>query len=576
MPFLPYRVLPLLVAGILAHSLPAQNAWRSSLYPEDWVAPHQADNPPSFIHDLFLQDFSYAGYRQGEQPIPQPEWKVFDAVEAFAADPTGETDSTAAIQMAIDAASQKGGGIVFLQQGSYRLSLPPNADACLSIHASNVILRGAGTERTFLFNTTTAMRNAEIIRVRPPDWGSWTSETSQEVLLAADALGPTRTIALEQTEGFSVGDWIVVHNPATNAFVKELNMAIGADGVSWLDQADSLGGPRILRRIVAIDTDNKAITLDIPTRWALNTRDGARVYRTASHLSEVGLEQFSIGNHRVPGSEWGETDYTDPSKPAYHAHDSFAIEMRGVVNGWIQDIRSFNPKNDNGAHLLSNGVKLEWSRNITLQRLHLSHAQYGGGGGNGYMIRLNSANECLVADSEVGHCRHGIVMWRMENSGNVITRCYDHNSGIQIADTSPQPTAGIGSDHHGVFSHSNLFDSNRVERAYLEAAYRGDWGGNPDHGMTSSQTLFWNTRGDAYHEKADYIVHSQQFGHGYIIGTSGNASAIRLTEKRPGSAERTAPVDFSEGIDRGESLIPQSIYQDQLQRRTGVEAPASN
>ena len=180
------------------------------------------------------------------------------------------------------------------------------------------------------------------------------------------------------------------------------------------------------------------------------------------------------------------------------------------------------------------------------------------------MIRLNAAAECLVVECEVGYCRHGIVMWRMQNSGNVVTRCYDHDSGIQLADTERQTTSGRGSDHHGVFSHSNLFDQNSLQRSYFEAAYRGDWGGNPDHGITSSQSVFWNTRGMEYHANADYIVHSQQFGRGYVIGTSGAASGVRLGEKRPNSATRTNPEDFVEGEGAGNYLVPASLYQDQL------------
>ncbi|EDY82107.1 hypothetical protein VDG1235_1727 [Verrucomicrobiia bacterium DG1235] len=570
----PTTLLLLSLATLLQAQETTPTSWRSTLYPENWQPPHKTTNttPRDFATDTFLQDYSYAGYHMGERPLPQPDSAIFNAVTDFAADPSGTLDSTSAIQAAIDAASQNGGGIVFLPTGTYRLSLPADADTCLHIDASNIVLRGAGADRTYLFNTSTEMRNAEIIRIRPPDWGSWTTESSTPILLASDALGPTTTLQLNSTTGLAIGDWIVVHNPATNAFVEDLKMGAGSDGVSWLDQADSVRGPRILRQLTAVDSQTNTITIDIPTRWFLKIRDGARVYKTASHLAEVGLEHFSIGNARVPGSTWGESDYTDSANSAYHAHDSFAIEMRGVVNGWIQNISSYNPGNDNDVHLLSNGVKLEWSRNITLYRLNLQYAQYGGGGGNGYMIRLNSANECLIADSKVGNCRHGIVMWRMENSGNVVTRCYDHDSGIQIADTEPQLTAGRGSDHHGVFSHSNLFDNNRIERSYLEAAYRGDWGGNPDHGTTSSQTLFWNNEGSAYHPNANYIIHSEQFGHGYIIGTRGQAPDIRLDEKRPDSATRTTPIDFTEGIGQGDTLYPKSIYQDQLTRRLGIDA----
>ncbi|MBD5779521.1 hypothetical protein IEN85_08445 [Pelagicoccus sp. NFK12] len=568
------RFAPIVVIRTLAFSFAlfstvhssGQSAWRSSLYPADWVPPTREDGL-SFADDAFLQDFSYAGYRMGQASLSPEVESLFDAVDGFGADPSGQVDATAAIQAAIDAAEANGGGIVYLKPGSYRLSVPSGEDRCLQIESSNVVLRGAGPDRTFLFNTTTEMRNRRVIRVRPEDWGSWTSKRSEPILLQRDELGPTRSVQLESLAGLAVGDWIVLHNPATEQFVQDLKMGAGTDGVDWTDTLDSLRGLLYLRRIETIDVANRIVSFDIPTRWSLKQRDGASVWKPASRLTDVGLEGFSIGNQRIDKSGWGESDYTVAGTAAYDAHDSFLIEMRGVVDGWIQNVSSYNPDNDNGVHCLSNGVLLDWCRNVTLYRLRFQNAQYGGGGGNGYMIRLNAAAECLIAECEVGFCRHGIVMWRMQNSGNVVTRCYDHDSGIQLADTQRGMTAGRGSDHHGVFSHSNLFDSNRLERSYFEAAYRGDWGSRPEHGMTSSQCVFWNTEGLASHANANYIVHSQQFGYGYVIGTSGEASAVRLSEKRPNSAVRTAPDDIVEGEGMGADLVPSSLYQDQLLKR---------
>ena len=70
--------------------------FRSVLYPEDWH--------PGFsgTGGAFLHDFSYAGYRNGEAPLPDPPaGTVFD-VTLYGADATGVSDAAAAIQSAID------------------------------------------------------------------------------------------------------------------------------------------------------------------------------------------------------------------------------------------------------------------------------------------------------------------------------------------------------------------------------------------------------------------------------------------------------------------------------------------
>ena len=148
---------------------------------------------------------------------------------------------------------------------------------------------------------------------------------------------------------------------------------------------------------------------------------------------------------------------------AWDAHHSWLICFRGVTNGWIQNISSYAPNRQN-LHMLSNGTLLRFCRGVTLYRVSMTNAQYGGAGGNGYMIRFNEANECMAVECEVGFCRHGIVQWRMENSGNVFLRNYDHDTGFEWTTGAGTSAGASGSDHHGRFSFSNLFDGNTIER----------------------------------------------------------------------------------------------------------------
>ena len=71
------------------------------------------------------------------------------------------------IQAAIDAAEAAGGGVVYLQAGTYLLA-PQNTDSySLRISKSNVVIRGAGTGSTYLLNTEANMRSKEVIRIWP-------------------------------------------------------------------------------------------------------------------------------------------------------------------------------------------------------------------------------------------------------------------------------------------------------------------------------------------------------------------------------------------------------------------------
>ncbi len=122
---------------LLTGALPGYG-WRPSLYPENWTPPETA----SFSTDKLIQDFSYAGYRRGEDPLPEMEGPVFNAVTTYGADPTGSSDSTVAIQAAINAASAAGGGVVFLPSGTYLVEPSGNNNFALRISSSNIVLRG--------------------------------------------------------------------------------------------------------------------------------------------------------------------------------------------------------------------------------------------------------------------------------------------------------------------------------------------------------------------------------------------------------------------------------------------------
>ncbi len=556
--------------GLVAATItPAQTEWRSTLYPEDWT-------PPSalrFESDKLIQDFSYAGYRRGEVPIPEIRGPVFD-VTSHGADPTGAADSTAAIQAAINAAAAAGGGVVQLPAGTFKVSPQGTAAYALRIAAGGIVLRGAGRGRTFLFNDATAMRNRHIIRVEGSGsgWGTVPAGSPQP-RLTGDLLGPTTVIPVTDTAGFSVGDWVVLRADATDAFVAEHGMSD-----LWAGQGAGLGGVMFLRQITAVDAAGGRLTVDVPIRYYLKTRDDARVHRAVPHLEEVGLEDFSIGNREHPAAGvragWGEEDYNTATNGSYDTHASFAIAFLRVRNAWISGVASYRaPGNTVNTHLLSNGVLLQNCRGVTVRDCDFQRPLYGGGGGNGYMYRLQASNECLVRDSAARFHRHGFVFSHMACSGNVIHGGIAQVTRTQAAGTGT--TSGEGCDHHMHLSQSNLIDSVQLDRDYFTAHYRGTSGTPPQHGQGGVHSVFWNLVGTAYQPGKAYIVRSEQARYGYIVGTRGPAGGTSTSSGAP--AARTAPADHTEGAGRGDALRPLSLYYDQLTRRlAGLQAGAGD
>ena len=174
--------------------LPGQaNAWRSTLYPTNWQAP--VDGVVSFESSKMIQDFSYAGYRGGENGIPNVGGTLFNVTQPpYNADKTGGSDTTLAIQSAINAAQAAGGGVVYLPAGTYSIRPQASNNYALLITAPNIVLRGEGAGQTFLLNTSTNMRSKSIILLNGPSAAGMYSSGVASTNITRNLLGPTAAI----------------------------------------------------------------------------------------------------------------------------------------------------------------------------------------------------------------------------------------------------------------------------------------------------------------------------------------------------------------------------------------------
>ncbi len=504
--------------------------WRSRLYPEDWHPGFKAENGDTLL------DFSYAGYHRGERPVPDnPPGAVFDVTApAYSADPSGQTDSTEAIQRAIDAAGKAGGGIVFLPGGTYRVWRPDDARAALQIRNSRIVLRGEGPEHTRIFNANPVMRQSSVIAVsRVAQGNPWFNPAGETVLLHEDVAAGASTVLLEGGH-WEVGDWIILTHDVTEAFVREHR--------PWLVShwAGRLPGIAFYRQITRIDAATGRVHLDIPMRYDLKTRDHARAYRVQPHLEEVGIEALSIGMQEHPGMAWGFNAYRTEGTAAYDVHASYIIRFTHVVNGWIRDVHSYKPETNEGPHhIISNGILLNQSRTVTISGCSLQNAQYRGGGGNGYGYVLRS-NDCLIQHCAGRELRYVFDFKSMFSNGNVIHRSESH---------------GV-SDFHMHMSVANLLDNVHMTAGTFNAGTRGRAGTIP-HGLTTYDSVFWNIKGSGRGGKVLRV--NDQSDAVLVIGTSGSRYGIQGLQKE--YRQRF------EGVGKGGTLQPASLFEDQRRRR---------
>jgi hypothetical protein len=526
----------------LAHATAAP--WRSSLYPTDWK-PGFADDEGRFLHD-----FSYAGYGRGEEAIPSIAGPVIDVTQPpYSADPDGKENSTAAIQAAIDEAGRRGGGVVFLPEGTYRIAPPSGASSALRIAQDNVILRGGGPDKTFLFNDETSMRFRSVIEVKAIDSARWYSEDADLIKSPAsrDIPNQSTVIPVQNASLFSPGDLVMIRNDLTDRFIAYLGMT-----GKWTRENMRNRALMFCRRIVSVDLEAGALTIDVPTRYDLKIEDGARVQiLQGKTLSGVGIEDLSIGMKAHPGSTFGDRDFGVEGTAAYEVHQAHAIVFESSENCWVRRIHSYSPQaNPDEIHTLSNGIRVSRSRLVTVEDCDFRNPQYLGEGGNGYHF-IVQGNDSLFRRCKGSGGRHNYSFASMASSGNVLVDCLSKDGRLAL-------------DFHSFFSVSNLLDNVTCDGDFIEAKYRPH-GGVPEHGVTTSQSVIWNTEGINYIpatlqyggktiQRPQQIVLSEQFGNGYVIGTRGPAYVVSTT-------------NFVEGVGKGDNLEPRSLYLDQLSRR---------
>ncbi len=513
------------LAALMAVSCPGVGTpWRSALYPADWT--------PAFedAQGRFLHDFSYAGYANGEAPLPASADKaVFDAVAAYGADNTGATDATAAIQAAIGAA-EAAGGVVHLPAGLYR------CDGLLTVTAPGVVVRGEGPGATRVFFTQVAgMTGKAHLTFR----GS--VQQGGDIPLAQDGVNRSFTVRVTDATGLAPDDEVALGWVITDEFIAEHNMT-----GTW--QAFNGKWRPILRRtVVAVDlaTTPHTVTLDVPLRYPAKLRDSASLRPESGYLAQCGLEHLAVSNAVDYEAAWGEE----------RVH---AVHFIGVKDCWMLDVQSFasSVPGTRGHHLQNGGVRVLDSKRVTVAETRMEHAENRGGGGCGYLFEVSRSSEVLFRDCVATAGRHNFIQnWDFGSTGCVWLRCSSAGSRQVFG---PQDPIGLPAfcEYHHSLAMACLVDQCTIADGWY-GGNRHDWSSGA--GLTCTQSVYWNTSGGGH-------IRSWQYGHGYVIGT--DRMFIR-TDMFTTHAEGSTPPDYVEGPDRAPGLTPQSLYEDQLKRRIG-------
>jgi hypothetical protein len=357
-----------------------------------------------------VPDVSYAGYRQGEKPLPQGG-RVVANVREQGAKGDGKTDDTAAFAKAIDTAHAAGGGVIRIPAGNYLLS------DVIRLKHDNIILRGdkaTTTTLTFSKSLTDALGERRaggssewswsggMIWVGPADTWDEAGKLARdfeeykragESIAKVTDLAPISTtqVVVDEASSIKPGDTLTMiwTDPTDNSFVQHVagHESMKSADFGGLSMADWFW-------VVEIDAvDGNKLTLAQPLRVDARPEWNVRFTRTGPMVREVGIEELTL---KFP-----------PHKVARHLQD---VGFNGpyfnrAIHCWAKNIVVEN---------YDIGVGLSAAKNVTVSGLLLRGQASHHGTAN-----RNFTHDCLIESFRIDNQPfHGINTEGM-SSGNV-------------------------------------------------------------------------------------------------------------------------------------------------------------
>ncbi len=486
-------------------------------------------NDITYLQDkdgFVLPDFSYAGYKNGEKEIPTLPNKIkLNPIEG---------DNTAHIQAAIDVLASKPleangfRGAVYLSAGLYKIF------GQIHIHASGIVLRGAGngefpSSNTILYGVGDSIAERELIVFGPlkeknPKMLNFDKVQPAKSTYIKDnivAVG-SRSFEVADASFFELGQRIVIGHTCTKKWLEAVNYGDTEGNKAWQEGQHPIIYDRRIKKIVG----NK-ITIDAPIFYTLNRQLATTHVYPYPPFRKV-INHVGIENLRIDSS------YEHP-EDENHVHNSVIFRM--CEDAWATKCVA--------THFVRAGFGVEFSRQVSILNCQALDPISKIEGARRYNFEFRQgAQLVLVQDCYARNGRHHFVGGRSTCSGNVVHRC--------VSDA-----AYGNSESHLHWATGLLFDSvkeinvRKADKVLLALCNRGSWGHS--HGWSCAHCVAWNY--DA--AEGRIVVQQPPTAQNYCIGCRGNVTNKWTFEH---------PIGYIEE-NNASQLSPISLYEAQLNAR---------
>lgn len=468
-----------------------------------------------------IPDYSYAGYHSGGVALPNVPARI-------KLSPTG-ADDTAAIQHAIDALSArpldaKGfRGAVELAPGVFHCS------AALTIAASGVVLRGAGSGAGPDATTVSLTGEPHVGIILK---GNFEQSTVASATNITDAYVPfgAHTVHVADASHIHAGDLVRISKPVTAAWIKYMGM----DGLERADRDEHWIGATALnvRRVVAAVSGN-AVTFQIALMDSYDSQF-------------LGTEHFTVQPVAVSGQvkEAGVEDLRIVAPAAsvdFHDAHTIAMEINAAADSWVRNVAMVDT---------TEGIRMDFnSERITLTRIDVEQSKTVTSAARPFDFAINGTQVLVDRATGAGDKVTYFATEPRQQGPVVILNSVFHGDG--------------NLEPHQRWSTGLLVDNCAVPDGGIHLINRGVMGSG--HGWTIGWGVVWNSTA------GNFIL---QQAPGTITWAMGNRGPLKSQGMPDGNGGRAHATPLPSGIieSQGKPVTPQSLYLSQLAERLGPDA----
>jgi len=526
-------VLLMIFIQFTINSLTAQGSWQSEIvyFDEHGKLVYISDS-----EDNRIPDFSYAGYKNSEEPIP--DIQVVKTISPISGDNTAHIQNAINEMGALPLDENGFRGTLLLTAGEYEIQ------GTLSLNISGVVVRGEGdgadtSSNTILYAVGNTPSQRNVLTAGGginTQWSDQVPNTIQDIVSEKVLVG-SREFNIDDASPFTAGDNIIIYHPCTEGWLEAIDSGGTHSGESGsdpfpLDQPWAPGSKPLLFNRNIEEINGTAVTVDAPVFNHLDrSLSQSYIYKYSRNgiKTNIGIENLRIDIETLGGED--------------EDHAWNAVDMLQIEDAWIRDCTML--------HFGLSGVRTWTATRITIERCNAldpvstleGHRRYNFN--VSYASQLVLFKECHASNGRHHYISNGVSL----TSGCVFLNCT--SSGAWTSSEGHRYwTTGLLFDNHTELDGPRIW----YDTCLIGLYNRGNWGDS--HGWSSAHSVAWNC------DVADGSIGIQKppTAQNYAIGCIGVVSGGLPT------CWFNEPAGYIEGTNQT-GLEPPSLFNAQLEER---------